>query len=65
MIDFYIIIVDMEQPGRRGVVVFRDDNDDVAKFESISQIQSLHEQHPLRVFQWWAFNIATGESFAV
>lgn len=61
----YIAIVDLDQPSRRGVAVLQDDNDSVAKFSQVSEIAALKLEHPLGVFSWWAFNVATGEAVAV
>lgn len=58
----WIAIVDMDQPGNRMAVAIGDEDEfSCAKFESVGEIQELHESHGLGVFMWWAFNFVTGE----
>ncbi len=59
----WIVIVDMDQPGRRVPMTLMEDDDKIATFESVEAIEAY--VHPLRVFEWWAFNYVTGESEAV
>ena len=56
----WIIIVDMNQPGRQVPLIIKDKDWDIATFESVEEIRAL--VHPLNVFKRWAFNYVTGES---
>ena len=56
----WIVIVDMDQPGRRVPLTLKDEEGEIATFASVEEIRKL--THPLGVFEWWAFNYVTGES---
>ena len=56
----WIAIVDMQQPDVRQVVAISDD-DRIAEFETVEEIEALSSNHPLGVFTWIALNIDTGE----
>ncbi len=57
----WIAIVDMDQPGIRRAVVVTGEDDEIAMFSSPDEIREVQKIHQLNVFQWWFFNIDTGE----
>ena len=60
--NLWIAIVDMDQPDVRNIVVISEDEFACAEFASLEEIQELRNKHSLGVFEWWAFNVDTGEA---
>lgn len=58
-------IVDVDQSevgGHRQPFFITEPNGDVIKFDTVKEIRDLARDHSLNVFQWWAFDLDTGES---
>ena len=59
----WIAIVDMDQcPDSRHVLTIQSDDNIIATYDDLDQIKMLHEVHSLGVFDWWAFDVNTGEA---
>ncbi len=62
----YIAIIDIDQSelehGTRQAITIQDDNYNNTLFESVEQIREVANGHILQDFQWWAFNLDTGEA---
>lgn len=58
----WIAIVNMRQSsGPRAIALLDDELDNVAMFISPDEISTLQKTHVLKHFEWWAFNVTTGE----
>lgn len=60
----WIAIVDIKQSQRRCPAVLTDEDWTPASFESSDEIRQLKKEHALGAFDWWAFDMDTGDSIA-